>query len=297
MEKNTKKSSIWKREVIRFGELSIPIWALLSMLLVSVTAAATVVIYNAVVAQVVQPANVLPPISISLYTGNYNTGAFNTLVANSLNSAVNKVQVSGGNAIIYGVNTINNANREVNTTLVDIITSDPSSASNTLFPINVYYLGSSYNAIYVPNGIATTSNILQTNITHGDFLNILNALQTNTLQSGFYTYNIPANSYLNPTSNIITVTNWIGGQAYNSISSNPSNMYYYLLSQSDLTGTANTPQVGMPSIPANAFRYYPSGVQPSSVIGFVVPSSFNGYMTFTLKAVASSRALVANTSS
>jgi len=249
------------------------------------------------VAQVVQPANVLPPISISLYTGNYNTGAFNTLVANSLNSASNNVQVSGGNAIIYGVNTINNANREVNTTLVDIITSDHSSASNTLFPINVYYLGSSYNAIYVPNSIATRSNILQTNITTGNFLNILNALQTNTLQSGFYTYNIPTKSYLNPTSNIITVTNWIGGQAYNSISSNPSNMYYYLLNQSDLTGTANTPQVGMPSIPANAFRYYPSGVQPSSVIGFVVPSSFNGSMKFTLKAVASSRALVANTPS
>lgn len=291
MNNKTRKGSIWKREILRFGELSIPVWALISMLFVSVTAAASVVIYNAVVAQVVQPANVLPPISISLYTGNYISGTFNTLVTNSVVSANDNIQVSGGNAIIYGVNTINNANREVNTTLIDIITANPSVTSNALLPITVYYLGSSYNAIYVPNSInLKTSNSLQADINTGNFLNILNSLQTGALGSGFYTYNVPGKSYLNPGSNAITVTNWIGSQAYNFSTSNDT-AYYYLLNQSDLTGTANTLQVGMPSIPANAFRYYPSGVQPSSVIGFVVPSSFNGSMDFTLKAIASSRAL------
>ena len=291
MKGKTNKGSIWKREAIRFGELSIPVWALMSILFVSATAATTLVVYNAVVAQVVQPANVLPPISISLYTGNYVSGTFNTPVINSVNVMSDKIQVPGGNAIIYGVNTINNANRQVNSTLVDIINETPASTSNAMFPIDVYFLGSGLtstaaNSMY--------SNSLQASITNGNFLNILNDLQNGTITSGFYTYNVPANSYLNPTANTITVTNWIGGEAYNAISSNPNSEYYYLLNQSSFAGTANTPQVGMPSIPANAFRYYAPGAQPSSVIGFVVPSAYNGSLTFTIKAVASSRALVNN---
>ncbi len=293
MGSKTNKGSIWKREAIRFGELSIPVWALMSILFVSATAATTLVVYNAVVAQVVQPANITPPISISLYTGNYVSGAFNTLIANSTSSASNTIQVYGGNDIIYGVNTINNANRQVNSTLVDIISETPASTSNTMFPIDVYFLGSGLNSA-VANAINSNpaSNSLQANITNGNFMNILDSLQSNTLKSGFYTYNVPANSYLNPTANTIMVTNWIGGEAFNSISSNIE--YYYLLNQSTFAGTANTPQVGMPSIPANAFRYYMPGVQPSSVIGFVVPSTYNGSLTFTIKAVASSRALVNN---
>ena len=293
MGSKTNKGSIWKREAIRFGELSIPVWALMSILFVSATAATTLVVYNAVVAQVVQPANITPPISISLYTGNYVSGAFNTLIANSTSSASNTIQVYAGNDIIYGVNTINNANRQVNSTLVDIISETPASTSNTMFPIDVYFLGSGLNSA-VANAINSNpaSNSLQANITNGNFMNILDSLQSNTLKSGFYTYNVPANSYLNPTANTIMVTNWIGGEAFNSISSNIE--YYYLLNQSTFAGTANTPQVGMPSIPANAFRYYMPGVQPSSVIGFVVPSAYKGSLTFTIKAVASSRALVNN---
>ncbi|MCL4388068.1 hypothetical protein M1567_02860 [Candidatus Marsarchaeota archaeon] len=291
MHGKTNKGSIWKREAIRFGELSIPVWALISILFVSATAATTLVVYNAIVAQVVQPANVLPPIGISLYTGNYVTGTFNTLVSNSLNAASDSIQVPGGNAIIYGVNTINNANRQVNSTLIDIISE--TTTSNTMFPIDVYFLGSGSSS-YVPNTITPTNapSPLQNNISAGNFLYVLNGLQNGSIHSSFYTYNVPAKSYLNPGSNSITVTNWIGGEAYNSISSNPDSMYYYLLNQSDFADTANTPQVGMPSIPANAFRYYAPGVQPNSVIGFVVPSSYNGLLTFTIKSVASSRALV-----
>ncbi|MEM0154962.1 MAG: hypothetical protein QW814_03975 [Methanothrix sp.] len=294
MSGKTKKGSIWKREALRFGELSIPVWALISILFVSATAATTLVVYNAVVAQVVQPTSVLSPIGISLYTGNYVSGSFNSLVTNSLNSASDTINVFGGNAIIYGVNTTNYANRQVNATLIDII-SEPTT-SNVMLPINVYFLGSSMN---VPNSIATNAITklpqgLQSNISSGNFLYVLNGLHNGSIQSGFYTYNIIGNSYLNPSANTITVTNWIGGEAYNSISSSAGTEYYYLLNQSDFSGSANTLQVGMPSIPANAFRYYASGVQPSSVIGFVVPSTYNGSMDFTIKAVASSRALVNN---
>ena len=222
MSGKTNKGSIWKREAIRFGELSIPVWALMSILFVSATSATTIVVYNAVVAQVVQPANVLPPIGISIYTGNYFTGTFNTLVSNSLNGASNPIQVPGGNAIIYGVNTINNANRQVNSTLVDIISETPATTSNTMFPIDVYFLGSGSSS-YVPKGIIPTNAPikLQNNISAGNFLYVLNGLQNGSIPSSFYTYNVPANSYLNPSSNSITVTNWIGGEAYNSISSNP----------------------------------------------------------------------------
>jgi hypothetical protein len=295
MGSKTNKGSIWKREAIRFGELSIPVWALMSILFVSATAATTLVVYNAVVAQVVQPANVTPPISISLYTGNYVSGNFNTLIVNSASSVSNTIQVYGDNAIIYEVNTTNNANRQVNSTLVDIISE--TTTSNVMLPIDVYFLGSGSSS-YVPNGIVPTNTVneanslLQAYMNSRNFLNILNGLQNGTITSGFYTYNVPANSYLNPTANTITVTNWIGGEAYNSTSLNSE--YYYLPNQSNFAGTANTPQVGMPSIPANAFRYYAPGVQPSSVIGFVVPGSYNGSLTFEIKAVASSRALVNN---
>jgi hypothetical protein len=294
MSSKTNKGSIWKREIIRFGELSIPVWALVSLLFVSATAATTLVIYNAVVAQVVQPTSVLPPISISLFTGNYSSGTFNTLVTNSMVAASDEVQVSGGNAIIYGVNTINNANRQVNATLVDIISEAKAASSNTMLPIDVYFLGSSIN---VPNAIATNAiNVpanIQSNINSGNFLYVLNSLQNESIPSGFYTYNIPS-GYLNPSNTAITVTNWIGGEAANISSSSSSTGYYYLLDQSNFGGAANTLQVSMPSIPANAFRYYASGVQPSSVIGFVVPSAYNGSLTFTIKTVASSRALVNN---
>ena len=290
MSGKTNGGSIWKREAIRFGKLSIPVWALMSILLVSATAAATVVVYNAVVAQVAQPANVLPPISISLYTGNYVSGNFNTLVSNSVNGASDTIKIPGGDAVIYGVNTTNNANRQVNSTLVDIISE--TTTANVMFPIDVYFLGSGSN---VPNAVnsITVSNSLQASISSGNFLYVLNGLQNGSISSGFYTYSIPSGTYLNPGSNTITVTNWIGGETYNSFASSDYE-YYYLEGQSDFPGPANTPQTGMPSIPANAFRYYAPGVQPSSVIGFVVPGAYNGSLTFTIKSVASSRALVNN---
>lgn len=292
MSGKTNGGSIWKREAIRFGKLSIPVWALMSILLVSATAAATVVVYNAVVAQVAQPANVLPPISISLYTGNYVSGHFNTLVSNSVNGASDTIKIPGGDAVIYGVNTTNNANRQVNSTLVDIISE--TTTANVMFPIDVYFLGSGSSS-YVPNTIipSPASNSLQASISSGNFLYVLNGLQNGSISSGFYTYSIPSGTYLNPGSNTITVTNWIGGETYNSFASSDYE-YYYLEGQSDFPGIANTPQTGMPSIPANAFRYYAPGVQPSSVIGFVVPGAYNGSLTFTIKSVASSRALVNN---
>ncbi len=129
MNKNTSKDRIWKREILKIGKLSLPLWALILIFSTSIVGATSVVVYYATVSVVTQTSTVTTPISVTAYSVNGINGA------NSIELGTSFV-VPAGSEFIFSVNTINNANRPVNTTMVNLVNAQ---ATNGM-PTNIYYL-------------------------------------------------------------------------------------------------------------------------------------------------------------
>lgn len=284
-----KEMGFWKKEALRIGRIAVPMWALFAILVASFAGATSVVVYYATVGSVQQSVTLTPPITVQTYS----------VSTNGLTSSMSAPEsIPAGSDYVFYANVINNANRVVNTTLINVVKETPASSGNYMFPINVYYLGSASdfegaNSISSCPGTASASanSIVSKNESSGNFYTILNDLQANTIPSNFYYYALPSGSTLNPSANSISVCNWIGTQSVY-ISNNTA--YYYqfnnasIQSQKNLTFNSTT---RLPVFPSNTFSYYVTGQQPRYALGLVVPATYNGSAVINTTAIVSARAL------
>ena len=286
-----KEMGFWKKEALRVGRIAVPMWALFAILVASFAGATSVVVYYATVGSVQQSVTLTPPITVQTYSVSTN-GLTSTMSASE--------SIPAGSDYVFYANVINNANRVVNTTLINVVKETPASSGNYMFPINVYYLGSASdfegaNSISSCPGTASVNanSIVSTNEASGSFYTILNDLQANTIQSNFYYYMLPSGSTLNPSANSISVCNWIGNQ---SVYISGSNAYYYQFNNpSTQTGSPTTNSItGQLVFPSNTFSYYMPGQQPRYALGLVVPATYSGSAVINTTAIVSSRALSSN---
>ncbi len=283
-----KEMGFWKKEALRIGRIAVPMWALFAMLVASFAGATSVVVYYATVGSVPQSVALTPPITVQTYSVSTNGVTAPMPASESL---------PAGSDYVFYANVINNANRVVNTTMINVVTEDPASSGNYMFPLNVYYLGSASdynnaNSIATCPGTASSAanSIVTTDESSGSFYTILNDLQANTIQSSFYYYTLPPGSTLNPSANSISVCNWIGNQ---SVYISGSKAYYYQFNDpSTQSGSPTTNSItGQLVFPSNTFSYYMPGQQPRYALGLVVPATYNGMAVINTTAIVSARAL------
>ena len=291
-----KEMGFWKKEALRIGRIAVPMWALFAILVASFAGATSVVVYYATVGSVQQSVTLTPPITVQTYSVSSTNGSIAQMPSQGF-------KLSAGSNYVFYVNVTNNANRVVNTTLINVITETPASVhglpGNYMFPLNVYYLGSasdfdSANSILCPGTASARANsIVSTNESSESFNTILNDLQNNTIPSNFYYYTLHPGSTLNPSANIKSVCNWIGTQ---SVYISGSNAYYYQFNNpSTQTGSPTTNSMtGQLVFPSNTFSYYVTGQQPRYALGLVVPATYNGSAVINTTAIVSSRALSSN---
>ena len=282
-----KEIGFWKKEALRIGRIAVPMWVLFAMLAASFAGATSVVVYYATVGSVLQSVTLTPPITVQTYSVSTNGVTAPMSASESL---------PAGSDYVFYANVINNANRIVNTTMINVVTEDPASSGNYMFPLNVYYLGSASdynntNSISCPGTASLHANsIVTTNESSGSFYTILNDLQANTIQSNFYFYTLSGNSILNPSANSISVCNWIGSQ---SVYISGSKAYYYQFNNPAMqSGSPTTNSItGQLVFPSNTFSYYMPGQQPLYALGLVVPATYNGVAAINTTAIVSARAL------
>ena len=285
-----KEMSFWKKEALKIGRIAIPMWALFAMLAASFAGATSVVVYYATVGSVPQSVTLTSPITVQTYSINRTTGA-------TANMPTGPESLPSGSDYVFYVNVTNNANRVVNTTLINVVAETPASSGNYMFPLNVYYLGSASdydnaNSISSCPGTAssTDNSIVSSNESSGHLYTILNDLQANTIQSNFYYYTLSSGRLLNPSSNNISVCNWIGNQ---STYISESKAYYYQFNDpATQNGIPTTNSItGQLVFPSNTFSYYMPGQQPRYALGLVVPATYNGSAVINTTAIVSARAL------
>ena len=287
-----KEMGFWKKEALRIGRIAVPMWALFAILVASFAGATSVVVYYATVGSVQQSVTLTPPITVQTYSVSSTNGSIAQMPSQGF-------KLSAGSNYVFYANVINNANRVVNTTLINVVKETPAPSSNYMFPLNVYYLGSasdfdSANSILCPGTASARANsIVSTNESSESFNTILNDLQNNTIPSNFYYYTLHPGSTLNPSANIKSVCNWIGTQ---SVYISGSNAYYYQFNNpSTQTGSPTTNSMtGQLVFPSNTFSYFQPGPQPRYALGLIFPSAYNGSAVINTTAIVSSRALSSN---